>query len=115
GDVILGRDAARIGLVLDSVPADEIDGFALDLAARVALVDPELAAAQKRIVNMAMEQMGVMTTQRLAREMDARAHLGTGPARMRFKKDMAEGGLKQALTNRDGPFGDSVIKLRADR
>ncbi|MBB4614293.1 crotonase/enoyl-CoA hydratase family protein [Novosphingobium taihuense] len=115
GDVILGRDAAKIGLVLDAVPADEIDDFAMDLAQRVALVDTELSAAQKRIVNMAMEQMGMLTTQRFAREMDARAHLGTGPARMRFKKDMGEGGLKQALNGRDGPFGDSVIKLRTDR
>ncbi|MDO7833450.1 crotonase/enoyl-CoA hydratase family protein [Sphingobium sp. HBC34] len=115
GDVILGRDAAKIGLVLDAVPAEEIDVFAMDLAKRVALVDPELAAAQKRIVNIAMDQMGMSDVQRFAREMDARAHLGTGPARMRFKSDMREGGLKQALTNRDGPFGDSVIKLRVDR
>lgn len=115
GDVILGRDAARIGLVLDAVPAGEIDAFAMNLAQRVALVDPELAAAQKRIVNIAMEQMGMMTVQRFAREMDARAHLGTGPARMRFRSDMREGGLKQALANRDGPFGDSVIRLRAER
>lgn len=113
GDIILGRDAARIGLVLDAVPATEIDDFAMDLAQRVALVDPELNAAQKRIVNLAMEQMGMMTIQRLAVEMDARAHLGTGPRRMQFKKDMRESGLKQALQNRDGPFGDSVIKLHA--
>lgn len=115
GDVILGRDAAKIGLVLDAVPADELDEFATALAQRVALVDTELAAAQKRIVNMAMEQMGMMTVQRFAREMDARAHLGTGPARMRFKKDVGEGGLKQALAGRDGPFGDSVIQLKTDR
>lgn len=115
GDVILGRDAAKIGLVLDAVPAAELDDFVMDLAARVALVDPDLNATQKRIVNLAMEQMGMMTIQRLAIEMDARAHLGTGPRRTRFKADMRESGLKQALTNRDGPFGDSVIKLRVDR
>ena len=115
GDVILGGDAAKIGLVLDAVPADELDEFAMDLAQRVALVDPDLTATQKRIVNLAMEQMGMMTMQRLAIEMDARAHLGTGPRRSRFKADMRESGLKQALTNRDGPFGDSVIKLRVDR
>lgn len=115
GDIITGRDAAKIGLVLDAVPADEIDEFAMNLAARVALVDPELAATQKRIVNLAMEQMGMMTIQRLAIEMDARGHLASGPRRTRFKQDMRESGLKQALTNRDGPFGDSVIKLRTDR
>jgi enoyl-CoA hydratase len=115
GDSILGRDAAKIGLVLDAVPAAELDEFAMDLAARVALVDPDLNATQKRIVNLAMEQMGMMTMQRLAIEMDARAHLGTGPRRMRFKSDMRASGLKEALTNRDGPFGNSVINLRTDR
>jgi len=115
GDSILGKDAAKIGLVLDAVPAAELDEFAMDLAARVALVDPDLNATQKRIVNLAMEQMGMMTMQRLAIEMDARAHLGTGPRRMRFKSDMRESGLKEALTNRDGPFGNSIIKLRTDR
>lgn len=115
GDVILGRDAAKIGLVLDAVPAAELDEFAMDLAQRVALVDPELTATQKRIVNLAMEQMGAVTMQRLAIEMDARAHLGTGPRRTRFKSDMRESGLKVALANRDSPFGDSVIRLRVDR
>ena len=115
GDILLGRDAAKLGLVLDAVPADELDDFAMALAQRVALVDPELNATQKRIVNIALEQMGMLNIQRLALEMDARAHLARGPRRTEFRKDMAEAGLKQALSNRDGPFGDSVIKLHTDR
>ncbi|MDF8334574.1 crotonase/enoyl-CoA hydratase family protein [Novosphingobium cyanobacteriorum] len=115
GDVLLGRDAAKLGLVLDAVPAEELDDFAMELAQRVALVDPELNSAHKRIVNMSLEQMGMMTMQRLAVEMDARAHLGTGPRRLGFRKDMAESGFKQALANRDGPFGDGIVRLRTDR
>ncbi|MCP3731247.1 crotonase/enoyl-CoA hydratase family protein [Sphingomonas sp. MG17] len=113
GDTLRGIDAARIGLVMEAVPADELDDYVMNLAARVALTDPELNAAHKRIVNIAMEQMGVRTVQRLAIEMDARAHLSTGPRRSGFKADMKEHGMKQALKNRDEPFGDSVIKLRA--
>jgi enoyl-CoA hydratase len=45
-------------------------------------------------------------------EQDARAHLSTGPVRTRFRKDMAESGLKTALTNRDAPFGDGRVNLR---
>lgn len=115
GDILLGRDAAKLGLVLDAVPAEELDDFAMDLAQRVALVDPELNSTHKRIVNMALEQMGMMTMQRLAVEMDARAHLGTGPRRAGFRKDMAESGFKQALANRDGAFGDGIVRLRTDR
>jgi enoyl-CoA hydratase len=113
GDTITGLDAARIGLVLEAVPADELDDYALALAKRVALVDPELSATQKRIVNLTLEAMGMTMIQRLALENDARGHLSSGPRRTRFKADMAQSGLKAALANRDGPFGDSIIKLRA--
>lgn len=113
GDVILGKDAAKIGLVMEAVPADELDDYVMNLAQRVALTDPDLNAAHKRIVNLAMEQMGMMNIQRMAIEMDARAHLGSGPRRSRFKADMKEHGFKVALKNRDEPFGNSTIELRA--
>ena len=113
GDTIRGQDAARIGLVMEAVPAEELDAYVMELARRVALIDPELNAAHKRIVNVALEQMGMMTLQRMAIEMDARAHLSTGPRRSGFKSDMKEHGMKVALKNRDEPFGNSVIELRA--
>lgn len=113
GDTILGRDAAKIGLVMDAVPAEELDVYVMTLAARLALVDPELNSAHKRIVNLALEQMGMMNIQRMAIEMDARAHLSTGPRRSGFKADMKEHGFKVALKNRDEPFGNSIVELRA--
>jgi enoyl-CoA hydratase len=51
--------------------------------------------------------------QRLAAEMDARAHLSRGPRRSQFRQDMADQGLKAALKNRDEPFGDGQVKPRA--
>ena len=113
GDLISGLDAARIGLVLDAYPADEIDAQADDLARRIACVDAEILAAHKRVVNMQMELAGAKLSQRYAAELDARAHLSKGPRRTRFRKDMAEQGLKEALKNRDAPFGDGRISLRA--
>ena len=113
GDTILGKDAAKIGLVMEAVPAEELDDYVMQLASRVALIDPELNSAHKRIVNLALEQMGMMNLQRMAIEMDARAHLSTGPRRAGFKKDMAEHGMKVALKNRDEPFGKSIVELRA--
>lgn len=112
GDKITGRDAARIGLVMESWPAGELDGAVTELARRMALVDQELLSAHKRVVNLALEQMGAVTIQRLAGELDARAHLSTGPRRTRFKQDMKDHGLKEALKNRDGPFGDGFVRLR---
>ncbi len=112
GDKLSGTDAVKIGLAIDAVPADRLDEEVWALARRVAAVDPELLAAHKRIVNLALEHMGLRTIQRLAAENDARAHLCKGPRRSQFKKDMAEHGLKVALANRDAPFGDGMVKVR---
>jgi enoyl-CoA hydratase len=110
GDWISGKDAARIGLVMDAVPAAQLDSAVDELARRVALVDAELLSAHKRVVNLALELQGARTMQRLAAEMDARAHLSRGPRRSQFRADMADGGLKTALKNRDEPFGDGQVK-----
>lgn len=111
GDCLSGTDAARIGLVLDAVRADQLDEVVNDLARRMSFVDAELLAAHKRIVNVALELQGAQTLQRMAAEMDARAHLSQGPRRTQFKADMAQNGLKQALRNRDEPFGDGMVKI----
>jgi enoyl-CoA hydratase len=111
GDCIWGRDAARLGMVLDAVPAADLDAAAGELARRVSLVDAELLAAHKRVVNLGLELGGARTLQRMASEFDARAHLSQGPRRKQFKADMAARGLKEALQNRDEPFGDGMIRI----
>jgi enoyl-CoA hydratase len=112
GDTLSGEDAAKIGLVLEAVPAEMLTEHVTVLARRIAAVDSELLSAHKRIVNLALEQMGAKTLQRLAAENDARAHLAQGPRRTQFKADMAEHGLKTALQNRDAPFGDGKVKIQ---
>ena len=112
GDKLSGADAVTLGLAIESWPADELDDAVTALARRVALTDSELLSTHKRIVNLALEQMGALTLQRIASEMDARAHLATGPRRSRFKADMKEHGLREALKNRDEPYGDGFIHLR---
>ncbi len=113
GDTLSGLDAARIGLVLEAYPADAIDAEADEMARRIACVDAEILATHKRVINMQMELAGAKTSQRYAAELDARAHLSQGPRRSKFRKDMAELGLKDALKNRDEPFGNSRVQLRA--
>jgi enoyl-CoA hydratase len=53
--------------------------------------------------------MGARTLQRMAAEMDARGHLAA--SRFRFNETVRTEGLKEAVRQRDEPFGDSVIKL----
>src|SRR5438128_1921799 len=71
GDWISGRDAARIGLVMESVPSADLEQTVDALARRVALVDADLLAAHKRVVNLALELQGARTMQRIACELDS--------------------------------------------
>lgn len=108
GDVLSGRDAARIGLAVASAPAQDLEQEVMTLATRLATVDPELLATNKRIVNIALEVAGAGTVARLAAEMDSRAHLSR--AKKEFDADVAALGFKAAARRRDEPFGDGMVR-----
>ena len=112
GDLLRGRDAARVGLALESVPAAKLDAHVDALATRIAAIAPDLLACNKRIVNLGLELMGAKTLQRLASENDARGHLSAG--RMQFRRSIEEVGLKEAVRRRDEAFGDGEVTLQPD-
>jgi enoyl-CoA hydratase len=107
GDLMRGRDAAKAGLALQSVPAAKLDAHVDELASRIAAISPDLLACNKRIVNLGLELMGAKTLQRLASEMDARGHLSDG--RMAFRRAIQEHGLKEAVRRRDAAFGNGEV------
>ena len=109
GDTVSGADAAKIGLVLKAVPADLLEREVEGLADRMALIDPDLLAANKRIVNLAMELMGAQVLQRLAAENDARGHLA--PATKDYFPAVKEKGLAGAFKERDAKFGDGRARV----
>lgn len=109
GDSIRGDDAAKIGLALKAVPADRLEVEVEALAARLALIDADLLSANKRIVNLGLELMGARTMQRMAAEMDARGHLAF--SRFQFNETVRTQGLREAVRQRDEPFGDPIVKL----
>jgi len=74
GDTLSGEDAAKIGLVLKSVPEEHLEQEVEGLADRLSWIDPEMLSTNKRIINVGMELMGSTVLQRLAAENDARAH-----------------------------------------
>lgn len=104
GDQVTGEEAARIGLVWKAVPHDRLEAEVETLADKMSRIDPAVLAANKRIVNIALELMGARTVQRMAAEMDARARLA--PAVREFYRRIAQDGLKAALEWRDGAFAD---------
>jgi enoyl-CoA hydratase len=104
GDSVSGTDAARIGLVLQAVPREQLEEAVEALADRLCMVDPDLLSANKRICNIALELMGARTVQRIAAEMDGRAH--QAEAVREWGTVAREQGLKAALEWRDSKFGD---------
>lgn len=110
GDTITGKEAAEIGLVMKSVPFDLLDQEVEQLADRLAMIDPDLLSANKRIINLALELMGARTLQRLAAENDARGHKAA--AADEFRKNVMEKGLKSALKERDANFGDGRARVK---
>src|SRR5690606_28638894 len=109
GDTITGREAQMIGLVMKAVPPEHLRNEGDGLARRMALIDPDLLAANKRIVNLGLELIGARPLQRMAAETDGRAHLA--PGTQRFRR-LAQGeGLTAALKARDAEFGDGRARV----
>jgi enoyl-CoA hydratase len=109
GDSVTGAEAAQIGLALKAVPGDLLEAEVEQLARRLSLVDRELLAANKRVINLGLELMGARTMQRLAVEIDARGHQAASADR--FRRNAAELGLREALRQRDAPFGDGRARV----
>ena len=109
GDTMSGADAAKIGFAMKSVPPQHLEAEVEGLADRLALIDTALLAANKRIVNLGLELMGAGALQRLAAENDARGH--TARAARQMFQDLATKGVKQAVADRDAPFGDGRLRV----
>ena len=104
GEFISGSQAASLGLVLKAVPTADLEETVEEIADRLAMIDPDFLAGNKRSVNLALELQGARTMQRIAAEMDARMH--TSPGMNDWRTRNSEQGLKEALAWRDGRFSD---------
>jgi enoyl-CoA hydratase len=99
GDKIDGREAEKLGLVLKSVPAANLDEEVDALAHRIASVPQNQLMMQKLMVNQALANMGLQTTQMIATLFDGiTRHTREG---LNFKRRAAEEGWKQAVEERD--------------
>ncbi len=99
GDAIDGREAVELGLVLKSVPADELDAHVESLAERIASVPINQLTMQKLVVNQAVEAMGLPQTQMFATLFDGITR--HSPEGLNFKARAEEMGWKQAVRERD--------------
>ena len=95
GDTVTGSEAQSIGLILKSVPGENLEQEVEGLASRMSHIDPDLLSANKRIINTGLELMGARTLQRMAAENDVRGH--NTKAASNYRDSVVEKGLKKTL------------------
>ncbi len=99
GDTIDGREAERLGLVLKAVPAAALDAEVEKLAQRMASVPVNQLMMQKLMINQALENMGLRSTQMIATIFDGITR--HSPEGVAFKRRAEAVGWKQAVRERD--------------
>lgn len=103
GDSMSGLEAVDAGFANRSLPEAELEAAVLSIAGRVTKIPPDLLALNKRTVHRAMEAMGIRAGIRATTEIQA---LGFHQQSSRDYMTRLRGGLREALSERDAPFGD---------
>lgn len=110
GDEIPAPEAARVGLILEAVPDDELQGRAMSLAKRLALLPTNQLVMLKLLCNQTVENMGLASSRTLGSLFDGIArHTQEG---LDFVTRSQEIGIREAVRERDDPFGDYGSKPR---
>jgi enoyl-CoA hydratase len=116
GDTIDGRTAAAWGLVVESVPPEELDEKVETLTDRIASVPINQLAMQKLMINQAYDNMGLQGTQLLATLFDGITR--HSPEGRWFQQFAAEHGFHEAVKWRDSgrpiPNGGGAVPTREE-
>ncbi|CAF3035354.1 unnamed protein product [Rotaria sp. Silwood2] len=116
GDKITGIEAEKLGLVLKSVPQEQLNTEVEKLAQRMATVPINQRAMQKLMINQAFENMGLKTTQMFATIFDGISR--HSPEGVAFKRRSENIGWKTAVKERDlGTYdwtADASIEIKND-
>jgi enoyl-CoA hydratase len=103
GDPVDGRTAVSWGLASEAVPEADLEDAGRALAARVARLPANQLHMMKLLVNQAVEQMGLHTTQLIGTLLDGSAR--HTPEGVEFTRAAMED-VGRAVAERDAPFGD---------
>jgi enoyl-CoA hydratase len=113
GDEIPAPEAARIGLILEAVPDDELQEHAAALAQRMARLPINQLQMLKLLCNQTAESMGMASSRTLGTLFDGIArHTQEG---LDFVARSGEIGFRDAVRERDDPFGDYGSGPRSKR
>ena len=110
GDLIDGVEARRIGLVMDTVPENQLDARVAELADRIKGIPRNQLMMNKMMINQALDNMGLAGTQMLATLFDGIAR--HSPEGLWFKQRAEQVGFAQAVRERDSghPIAPDVAR-----
>lgn len=104
GDCLSGKEAKEWGLAIESAPPDQLDARFDALLERIARMPVNQLVMMKLLLNQSLMAQGLQTTQILGTVFDGiTRHTKEGYA---FQQRAAEAGFRQAVRERDEPFGD---------
>jgi enoyl-CoA hydratase len=113
GDEIPARKAAELGLILEVVPDEELERTAFELASRMARLPLNQLIMLKLLCNQTVENMGFQSSRLLGTLFDGIArHTQEG---IDFVRRAMEVGWRQAVRERDDPFGDYGSRPRKEK
>jgi enoyl-CoA hydratase len=104
GEPLTGKEAAAVELINESVPFENLEARVKEVAAKLAEIPLSQLQAQKLIVNQAYENMGVASTQTLGAILDGL--MRNTPDALAFVETVESQGVRTAIEQRDGPWGD---------
>lgn len=102
GENVTGAEAEAMGMVNYSWPGAELEDRTIAFADRIANMSADHLAILKVNANRFYENMGIYSSVRSSTDLDAAGRFTEYS--MEFQDHMREGGLKEALAWRDGPF-----------
>jgi enoyl-CoA hydratase len=105
GDSLSGAEAVEWGLAIEAPPAEALDERAEALVRRIAQMPLNQLMMMKLLVNQSLYSQGLHATQVLGTVFDGIArHTAEGYG---FQQLAAERGFREAVRERDEPFGDA--------
>jgi enoyl-CoA hydratase len=108
GDSLSGTEAAEWGLATEAAPAERLDERFEALLDRVVRLPVNQLVMMKLLVNQTLYAQGLHATQVLGTVFDGIAR--HTPEGYGFQRRAAEAGFKQAVRERDEPFGDFGLR-----
>jgi enoyl-CoA hydratase len=105
GDSLSGREALEWGLAIEAPPPEQLGERTEALVQRIARMPVNQLMMMKLLVNETLHAQGLHASQVLGTVFDGIArHTAEGYA---FQREAAEHGFRQAVRERDEPFGDA--------